>query len=162
MPWACFLPCSNGSYGVRRAFFGVFCSSSCLHMIRRRQRWPSDIPSERSESDFAVFRSRGRVILAMSGLRMIRRPTVLPTRGGAGAVTLQNTPFFVRARMRYLRRTRRYPVNIYNLYRNLYKTKRQTAWGGCIGVPGAPKRGAPPHAPYTLSECENSLTRCRA
>lgn len=27
----------------------------------------------------------------------------------------------------YLGRTRRYPVNIYNLYRNLYKTKRQTA-----------------------------------
>lgn len=160
MPWACFLPCSNGSYGVRRAFFGVFCSSSCLHMIRRRQRWPSDIPSERSESDFAVFRSRGRVILAMSGLRMIRRPTVLPTRGGAGAVTLQNTPFFARARMGYLRRTRRYPVNIYNLYRNLYKTKRQTAQGGCIGVFGAPKRGS--HAPYTLSECENGLTRCQA
>lgn len=61
-------------------------------MIRRRQRWPSDIPSERSESDFAVS-GAGRVILAMSGLRMIRRPTVLPTRGGAGAVTLQNTPF---------------------------------------------------------------------
>lgn len=59
MPWTCFLPCGNGSHGVRRAFFGVFCSSSCLHMIRRRQRWPSDIPSERSESDFAVFRSRG-------------------------------------------------------------------------------------------------------
>ena len=155
-----FPPCSNGSYGVRRAFFGVFCSSSCLHMIRRRQRWPSDIPSERSESDFAVFRSRGRVILAMSGLRMIRRPTVLPTRGGAGAVTLQNTPFFARARMGYLRRTRRYPVNIYNLYRNLCKTKRQTAQGGRIGVFGAPKRGS--HAPYTLSECENGLTRCQA
>ena len=26
-----------------------------------------------------------------------------------------------------LGRTQRYPVNIYNLYRNLYKTKRQTA-----------------------------------
>ena len=93
-------------------------------MIRRRQRWPSDIPSERSESDFA---EQGRVILAMSGLRMIRRPTVLPTRGGADAVTLQNTPFFARAGMGYLRRTRRYPVSICNLYRNLYKTKRQTA-----------------------------------
>ena len=133
MPWACFLPCSNGSYGVRRAFFGVFCSSSCLHMIRRRQRWPSDIPSERSESDFAVFRSRGRVILAMSGLRMIRRPTVLPTRGGAGAVTLQNTPFFARARMGYLRRTRRYPVNICNLYRELCKPKRRAVWVGVSG-----------------------------
>ena len=58
---------------------------------------------------------------------MTQRPTVLLARGGAGAVTLQNTPFFARARMGYLRRTRRYPVNIYNLYRYLYKTKRQTA-----------------------------------
>ena len=161
MPWACFLPCSNGSYGVRRAFFGVFCSSSCLHMIRRRQRWPSDIPSERSESDFAVFRSRGRVILAMSGLRMIRRPTVLPTRGGAGAVTLQNTPFFARAKMGYLRRTRRYPVNICNLYRELCKPKRRAVW---VGVSGclAHQNGELPHAPYTLSECESGLTRCQA
>ena len=87
-------------------------------MIRRRRRWSSDIPSERFEPDFAVFPEQGRVILAMSGLKMIRRPTVLPTRGGAGAVTLQNTPFFARARMGYLRRTRRYPVYIYNLYRN--------------------------------------------
>lgn len=51
-----FQPCGNGSHGVRRAFFGVFCRSSCLHTIRRRQRWPSDIPSERFESDFSVFR----------------------------------------------------------------------------------------------------------
>ena len=60
MSWACFLPCGNGSHGARRAFFGVFCSSGCLHMIRRRQRWPSDIPSDRFGSDFAVFRSKGR------------------------------------------------------------------------------------------------------
>ena len=76
---------------------------------------------------FRRFPEQGRVLLAMSGPKRIRRPTVLPIRGGAGAVTLQNTPFFARARMGYLGRIRRYPVNIYNLYRNLYKTKRQTA-----------------------------------
>lgn len=54
-----FQPWGNGSHGVRRAFFGVFCRSSCLHTIRRRQRWPSDIPSERFESDFSVFRCKG-------------------------------------------------------------------------------------------------------
>ena len=70
---------------------------------------------------------QGRVILAISGLKRMRCPTVLPIRGGAGAVTLQNTPFFARARMGYLGRTRQHPVNIYNLYRNLYKTKRQAA-----------------------------------
>lgn len=155
-----FPPCSNGSYGVRRAFFGVFCSSSCLHMIRRRQRWPSDIPSERSESDFAVFRSRGASFspcrdLERYGALQFCPPAVVLARSRCRILR-----FFARARMGYLRRTRRYPVNIYNLYRNLYKTKRQTAQGGRIGVFGAPKRGS--HAPYTLSECENGLTRCRA
>lgn len=46
-------------HGVRRAFFGVFSSSSWLHTIRYRQRWPSDIPYERFELDFAVIRSKG-------------------------------------------------------------------------------------------------------
>ena len=55
-----FLPCGNGSHGVRRAFFGVFCSSGCLHMIRRRQRWPSDIPGDRFESDFPFSGAKRR------------------------------------------------------------------------------------------------------
>ena len=54
---------------------------------------------------------------------MTQRPTVLLARGGAGAVTLQNTPFFARSGMGYLRRIRRYLIKICNLQRELCKTK---------------------------------------
>lgn len=89
---------------------------------------------------------------------MTQRPKGLPARGIAGASALQNTPFFARAGMGYLRRTRRYPVNICNLYRELCKPKRQAVW---VGVSGClvHQNGELPHVPYTLSECENGLTR---
>lgn len=86
-------------------------------MIRRRQRWPSDIPSERFESDFSVFRFPVQrcVILVIAEPKMMQRPTVLPARGGVGTNALQNTPFFARSGRGYLRRTQRYHVNICNL-----------------------------------------------
>ena len=161
MPRTYFLSCGNGSHGVRRAFFGVFSSSSWLHTIRYCQRRPSDIPYECFELDFAVFLKQRYVVLAMSEPKMTQRPKGLPARGIAGVRALQNTPFFARAGMGYLRRTRRHPVNICNLYRELCKPKRRAVW---VGVSGrlAHQNGELPHAPYTLSECENGLTRCQA
>lgn len=44
----------------------------------------------------------------------------------------------------------------------IMQTEKAGSMGWCIGLPSAPKRGAPPHAPYTLSECENGLTCCLA
>lgn len=160
MPRTYFLPCSNGSHGVRRAFFGVFSSSSWLHTIRYCQRWPSDIAYERFELDFAVFRSKG-TSFALSEPKMMQRPKGLPARSIAGASALQNTPFFARAGTGYLRRTWRLSINICNLYRELCKPKRRAVW---VGVSGclAHQNGELPYAPYTLSECKNGLTRCQA
>ena len=161
MPWTCFLPCGNGSHGVRRAFFWSILQFELSAYDSTSPTVAFGYPYRAFRVRFRRFPEQGRIILAMSGLRMIRRPTVLPTRGGAGAVALQNTPFFARAGMGYLRRTRRYPVNICNLYRELCKSKRRAVW---VGVSGclAHQNGELPHAPYTLSECENGLTRCQA
>lgn len=131
------------SYGVRRAFFGVFCSSSCLHMIRRRQRWPSDIPSERSESDFAVFRSRGASFSPCRDLNDTAPYSFAhPRRCWRGHVAEYSV--FCTGQDGVPQENAAVSSKYMQSVPGIMQTEKAGSMGWCIGLPSAPKRGAPP------------------